>query len=84
MKEFQHKINIHPVVNGFQVQIGCQQFVFNDPVEMGKELLKYFTNPEKTIKEYEKKYGFVNGTIIAVSGWGSAGPTIGSASDGGR
>ena len=57
MKKFPHKISIHPVANGFIVKVGCQEFVFNSPRELGLQLNNYFNDPEGTEKIMQETYG---------------------------
>ena len=45
-------LNIHPVLNGFVVQVGCQTLVFKKLAHMTAEIERYYGNPEQVEKEY--------------------------------
>lgn len=45
-------ITIHAVLNGFTVQIGCQQVVFTSREELIGNLSAYPTNPEEVEKHW--------------------------------
>jgi len=45
-------LTIHPVLNGFVVQVGCQQLVFTDRTTMAREIDRYYENPETVEKAY--------------------------------
>ena len=49
-----HTIIIHPVLNGFTVQVGCQIIVITSPVLLGNEITRYYLDPEKVELEYRK------------------------------
>lgn len=40
-----HDVRIHPVLNGFVCEVGCQTVVFNSLDTLCKMLRKYYTNP---------------------------------------
>jgi len=45
-------VTIRPALNGWTVQVGCQQLVFNDKAEMVSALSHYIDEPEKTEKRF--------------------------------
>lgn len=45
-------IQIHPVLNGFVCNVGCQIVVFHSAREVATQLIRYYEAPEKTEKEY--------------------------------
>lgn len=45
-------INIHPVLNGFIVTVGCQSVVFDNVDKLIEELREYCLKPEVTEKRY--------------------------------
>lgn len=45
-KHMIRELTIKPVLNGYVVQAGCQQLVFNTPEALCDNLLKYYNNPE--------------------------------------
>lgn len=45
-------IVIHPVLNGYSVQVGCQVVVFEDLDRMLQEIKSYFLDPEATEMRY--------------------------------
>lgn len=47
-------ITINAALNGYTVQCGCQQLVFNDPKNLLKELAAYLADPTKTELRYRK------------------------------
>ena len=49
-------VNIHKVMNGFQVRVGCKNLVFENKDEMIAELSRYYDNPRDVEKEYLEKY----------------------------
>lgn len=51
-----HQIVIHKVMNGFVVQVGCQQLVFEERRKLIEELDRYFGDPLGVEKEYITKY----------------------------
>ena len=46
------KLIITPVLNGYRVQVGCQEVVFNEPEELIHALRDYLMEPVKVEKEY--------------------------------
>lgn len=46
------KVRITPVLNGFIVKVGCQTVMFDDAEKMGKELARYYADPDAVEKEY--------------------------------
>lgn len=46
------EIVIIPVLNGFLVQIGCQKVVVNSIHDLTEGIRDYYTNPEKTEKDW--------------------------------
>lgn len=47
-------ITISPVLNGFNVKVGCQSLVFTSTSHMLSELDRYLNSPESVEKEYLK------------------------------
>lgn len=45
-------VTIKPVLNGWVVNVGCQEVVFTDLHVMLAQLKQYLTKPSETIKEY--------------------------------
>jgi hypothetical protein len=45
-------IKIHPVLNGFIVEVGCQTVVFDSLVKLNRAIHDYFTDPEGTEKKF--------------------------------
>jgi hypothetical protein len=45
-------VKITPVLNGFRVEVGCQELVFSSIEELCKELIRYQKNSESVEKEY--------------------------------
>ena len=45
-------INIHPVLNGYVVTVGCQTVVFGGKLALVRALESYLENPEKIEKQY--------------------------------
>jgi hypothetical protein len=45
-------IKIHPVLNGFVVEVGCQIVVFDSLVKLNRAIHDYFTDPEGTEKKF--------------------------------
>jgi hypothetical protein len=41
-----HDVRIHPVLNGFVCEVGCQTVVFTSLDTLCKMLRKYYTNPK--------------------------------------
>lgn len=50
-----YDVNIHVVLNGYEVKVGCQTLVFNSLNEFLAELRSYLENPEETEKRYRKE-----------------------------
>jgi hypothetical protein len=46
------QVTITPVLNGFKVQVGCQEVVFRDIDELCAELKRYQKTPAQVEKEY--------------------------------
>ena len=47
-------ITIHAVMNGYLVQVGCQQVVFESTSKLMEELMAYLKDPQAV----EKRYGW--------------------------
>jgi len=47
-------ITITPVLNGFKVQVGCQEVVFNNVKQLTGEIFAYYKDPEKIEALYLK------------------------------
>lgn len=45
-------ITIHPVLNGYTLQVGCQAVVFTDKQTMLTALSEYYDNPEEVEKRF--------------------------------
>jgi len=50
-------ISISPVLNGFVVQVGCQQLAYTDTNKLLGDLGDYLRNPEETEKRLIEKEG---------------------------
>ena len=50
-------LTIKKKMNGFAVEIGCQELVFESKRKMLDELGRYIDDPEAVEKEYTDKYG---------------------------
>jgi len=50
------ELTISQVTNGWLVRAGCFTLVFEDPVRLGVELVRYLNEPDKVFAEYQKKY----------------------------
>lgn len=59
------RIIIEPVLNGFQVEVGCQKLAFHDKGKMVSELERYLENPEAVTKEYLAKFEPIDGPCAA-------------------
>ena len=46
------EVIIRPVMNGFVVQVGCQQLVFTDIDDVARSLVAYQQNPEAIEKDF--------------------------------
>lgn len=46
------KVVIRPVLNGWRVQCGCQEVVFDDRTKLVQELDEYLRDPESVEKRY--------------------------------
>lgn len=51
-------ITIRYAMNGYKVQVGCSELVFQDRTVMLMELARYLENPQGVEEEYLKKFGF--------------------------
>lgn len=47
-------IMITPVLNGYKVQVGCQEVVFEDLDRMVQEIKSYFLDPEAVEDRYRE------------------------------
>lgn len=47
-------IVIHPVLNGFSVQVGCQTVVFENLADMAGAIMAYYTDPEGVERQYRE------------------------------
>ncbi|HAX98967.1 MAG TPA: hypothetical protein DCY12_08825 [Candidatus Atribacteria bacterium] len=54
-KKMAREIKIKPVLNGFIVNVSCKEVVFIDIKTLGKEIERYYRNPEEVEKEYLAK-----------------------------
>ena len=48
-------INIHPVLNGYVVKVGCQTVVFGGKLALVRALESYLENSEKVEQQYLKE-----------------------------
>lgn len=70
------KITIKPKLNGWTVEVGCQEVVFQDRKDMLAEIDRYIRNPEEVAKEYAEnavnedtsKRLTANSGIVQISG----------------
>lgn len=46
------KIEIIPVLNGFNVRVGCQNVVFTTVADLGNAIIEYYSNPDAVEKRY--------------------------------
>jgi hypothetical protein len=49
------EITIRPVLNGFIVRVGCQELVFRDIQDVGRELIRYQASPGAIETEFLKE-----------------------------
>jgi hypothetical protein len=49
-------LRIKKVLNGYRVNIGCQEVIFTSQKKMLKELARYLDNPDTVEQEYLKEY----------------------------
>jgi hypothetical protein len=47
-------VKITPVLNGFRVEVGCQELVFSSIEKLCEELIRYQKDPTGVEKEYLK------------------------------
>ena len=45
-------IKVQPVLNGFVVDIGCQQVVFSTIGQLTDTIRRYYESPDKVVKEF--------------------------------
>lgn len=46
------KIEIIPVLNGFNVRVGCQTLVFTTVADLGNAIIEYYSNSQAVEKRY--------------------------------
>ena len=59
-----HEIQIRPVLNGFHVQVGCQDLVYTDGLILLQDLREYFLDPGKKEQEMRMKSWKINGGVM--------------------
>lgn len=64
------EIIIRPVLNGFVVRVGCQELVFRDIQDVGRELIRYQANPEAIEEEYLAHAVNKTGLPVVLGGYG--------------
>jgi hypothetical protein len=86
MKRYR-RIMIVPVLNGFQVTIGCSTAVFTSAARLARELSRYLRDPDKVEVEYLQSNWnrfeispFPPGDIASARQPGTAGTGIGNVS----
>lgn len=50
-----HNVKIIPVLNGWEVEVGCQKVVFSQVEMLLTELRSYLVDPEITVKRYQSE-----------------------------